>query len=158
MPECSRLSKFLVLTACFDCLYCGMDLSVNPFFGYESDNPKPLSFLVAYTRLVFRCLDVPLTTYNPAYPNRQHGRWHGDGCASYSNGDSYKGEYKLGRRHGRGVYKWHTGAYYHGMLSEGKVHGKVCSCHFFLFFRPSGKTYQEAREKDFCWGVTPCAF
>lgn len=71
--------------------------------------------------------------YDSAYPNRRHGRWHGYGRASFSNGDSYEGEYKFDQRHGRGVYKWHDGRVYDGMFSEDKRHGRVRSCFSFFF-------------------------
>jgi hypothetical protein len=61
--------------------------------------------------------------YDPVYPNRHNGRWHGKGRALYSNGDTYEGEYKLGLSHGRGVWKWEAGEVYDGMLKNNKMHG-----------------------------------
>ena len=38
----------------------------------------------------------------------RHGRWHGYGKATFSNGDAYDGEYKFDQRHGKGVYRVRT--------------------------------------------------
>ena len=55
---------------------------------------------------------------------RRHGRWHGYGRASFSNGDSYEGGYRFDQRHGKGIYKWHDGRIYDGEFLEDKRHGK----------------------------------
>lgn len=55
---------------------------------------------------------------------RRHGRWHGFGTASFSNGDSYEGGYRFDQRHGKGIYKWHDGRTYDGEFLEDKRHGK----------------------------------
>ncbi|KAL3907470.1 MAG: hypothetical protein SGILL_008862 [Bacillariaceae sp.] len=54
----------------------------------------------------------------------RHGRWHGFGTASFSNGDSYEGGYRFDQRHGNGKYKWHDGRIYDGEFLEDKRHGK----------------------------------
>ena len=37
---------------------------------------------------------------------------HGNGKATYGNGDEYKGEFKHGMRHGEGKYKFNNARYY----------------------------------------------
>ena len=53
-----------------------------------------------------------------------HGRWHGYGRASFSNGESYKGKYKFDQRHGHGIYCWHDKHVYNGQFLEDKRHGQ----------------------------------
>lgn len=65
----------------------------------------------------------------------RHGRWHGYGRASFSNGDAYEGEYKFDQRHGRGVYRWNDGRIYDGQFSEDKRHGHG------VFTWPDGAVY-----------------
>lgn len=55
---------------------------------------------------------------------RRYGRWHGFGCASFTNGDRYEGEYKFDQRHGKGTYEYHNGEIYEGEFLEDKRHGK----------------------------------
>jgi MORN repeat len=93
--------------------------------------------------------------FNSASSDRAIGCWHGNGRTSYSNGDSYQGEFKFGHKHGRGIYSWHDGRVYDGMFHEDKIHGAVCSCHFITQFL----VFQEKRStsnRDFL-GVTPFA-
>lgn len=76
-----------------------------------------------------------LLGFHYGFHDRRHGRWHGYGRASFSNGDSYEGEYKFDQRHGRGVYKWHDGRVFDGQFSEDKRHGKG------IFTWPDGAVY-----------------
>ena len=46
------------------------------------------------------------------------GEYHGYGTYSYSNGDSYSGEWSKGKRNGKGVYRWANGAVYEGEWKE----------------------------------------
>jgi len=66
----------------------------------------------------------------------RHGRWHGNGRASFSNGDSYEGEYKFDQRHGTGLYRWNDGRVYNGQFSEDKRHGNG------KFTWPDGAVYE----------------
>ncbi len=43
---------------------------------------------------------------------------YGEGKATFSNGDSYKGMYVNDRREGPGVYKWRDGRVYDGEFKE----------------------------------------
>merc|ERR1712238_122380 len=66
----------------------------------------------------------------------RHGRWHGNGRASFSNGDSYEGEYtfadggqydgswKDGRYDGIGTCTWEDGRCYRGEWRNGMAHGQ----------------------------------
>mmetsp|Transcript_1700 Transcript_1700/g.3664 ORF Transcript_1700/g.3664 Transcript_1700/m.3664 type:complete len:684 (+) Transcript_1700:94-2145(+) len=65
----------------------------------------------------------------------RHGRWHGYGKATFSNGDAYDGEYKFDQRHGKGVYKWADGRIFDGQFSEDKRHGHG------IFTWPDGAVY-----------------
>ncbi|CAJ1966023.1 unnamed protein product [Cylindrotheca closterium] len=65
----------------------------------------------------------------------RHGRWHGYGKATFSNGDAYDGEYKFDQRHGKGVYKWADGRVFDGQFSEDKRHGHG------IFTWPDGAVY-----------------
>lgn len=65
----------------------------------------------------------------------RHGRWHGYGKATFSNGDAYDGEYKFDQRHGKGVYKWADGRIFDGQFSEDKRHGHG------VFTWPDGAVY-----------------
>jgi hypothetical protein len=42
------------------------------------------------------------------------GRWHGQGNATFTNGDTYDGQYSFDQRHGRGAYSWNDGRVYSG--------------------------------------------
>eukprot|EP00547_Thalassionema_nitzschioides_P000709 CAMPEP_0194214532 /NCGR_PEP_ID=MMETSP0156-20130528/15765_1 /TAXON_ID=33649 /ORGANISM="Thalassionema nitzschioides, Strain L26-B" /LENGTH=906 /DNA_ID=CAMNT_0038942809 /DNA_START=5 /DNA_END=2722 /DNA_ORIENTATION=+ len=47
------------------------------------------------------------------------GQWHGSKCeASFPNGDSYKGTYRLDQRHGPGLYRWKDGRTYEGDFNQ----------------------------------------
>jgi hypothetical protein len=72
----------------------------------------------------------------------RHGRWHGNGRATFANGDTYKGEYRFDQRHGKGMYCWSDGRVFDGAFSEDKRHGKG------KFKWPDGATY----EGDFVQG------
>jgi hypothetical protein len=49
----------------------------------------------------------------------------GKAFATFSNGDTYDGEYKGKKRHGKGTYTWEsTGAVYTGLYADGKRDGK----------------------------------
>jgi hypothetical protein len=65
----------------------------------------------------------------------RHGRWHGYGKATFSNGDAYDGEYKFDQRHGKGVYRWADGRVFDGQFSEDKRHGHG------VFTWPDGAVY-----------------
>jgi MORN repeat len=56
------------------------------------------------------CCDVQESKYTGNY-NGQNQR-HGHGVTIYPNGDTYKGEYKVGYRNGKGIY-----GYVFGMIS-----------------------------------------
>lgn len=49
---------------------------------------------------------------------------HGNGLATYTNGDVYVGQYKDGKKHGLGTYTWAGGDKYVGEFSNDKEHGK----------------------------------
>jgi hypothetical protein len=67
----------------------------------------------------------------------RHGRWHGWGRATFSNGDAFEGFYKYDQRHGHGKYSWKDGRIYEGDFKEDKRHGKVSVTSFFgyILFR-----------------------
>ena len=52
------------------------------------------------------------------------GKGHGNGVMTYTNGDTYKGQWKNGRKDGKGKLKFHNGDEYEGEFSNNKLHGK----------------------------------
>jgi hypothetical protein len=54
----------------------------------------------------------------------RHGRWHGWGQATFSNGDCFEGFYKYDQRHGQGKYQWRDGRIYEGEFNDDKREGK----------------------------------
>lgn len=54
----------------------------------------------------------------------KHGRWHGWGEATFSNGDRFEGWYRYDQRHGQGRYEWHDGRIYDGEFRDDKRDGK----------------------------------
>lgn len=48
---------------------------------------------------------------------------HGYGYSSWSNGEEYTGEWKIGVIHGTGEYKWHDGSNYIGEWVETMMEG-----------------------------------
>lgn len=72
------------------------------------------------------------------------GHWYGRGRATFSNGDSYEGEYgKFDQRHGEGVYQWTDGRFYRGSFRNDQRSGKG------QYFWPDGAIY----EGDFLRGL-----
>jgi hypothetical protein len=55
----------------------------------------------------------------------RHGRKHGWGEATFSNGDVFEGVYKYDKHHGHGKYSWKDGRIYEGDFNEDKRHGTV---------------------------------
>jgi hypothetical protein len=53
----------------------------------------------------------------------RHGRKHGWGEATFSNGDVFEGVYKYDKHHGHGKYSWKDGRIYEGDFNEDKRHG-----------------------------------
>lgn len=49
---------------------------------------------------------------------------NGYGTKTYSNGNSYQGNFKNGKRHGKGKFKWPSGAMYDGNWVDGKREGQ----------------------------------
>ena len=47
---------------------------------------------------------------------------HKKGTDTFSNGDTYTGEYVDGKPHGKGEYIWSTGQNYVGDFFKGKKH------------------------------------
>jgi len=42
---------------------------------------------------------------------------------SFSNGDVYEGEWKIGKKHGKGIYYFNNQSVYEGDFYEGYRHG-----------------------------------
>jgi hypothetical protein len=115
-------------------VYCGFWAGRPiPFWVCFSDNPQPPLSGRTYTHVWHSTVSMYPYDYGPTPPNRHQGRWHGDGRARYSNGDSYKGGYMFNQRHGSGVFKWHDGRVYKGMFIQDKRHGRVRSCRLLIF-------------------------
>ena len=66
----------------------------------------------------------------------RHGRRHGQGHSSFSNGDRYEGEYRYDQRHGKGTYEWGDGRCYEGEFEEDKRHGRG------KFTWPNGQVFE----------------
>lgn len=111
---------------------------------YEKFLRDPYGDMGFYTGTVLQSTQMPHGSGRMIYeePGREyqgdwrHGRWHGQGHAIFSNGDSYQGEYRYDQRHGRGVYMWADGRVYEGPFSEDKRHGHG------IFRWPDGAVYE----------------
>merc|ERR1712071_455244 len=65
------------------------------------------------------------------------GERHGDGKATFRNGDTFEGSYEHGLRHGRGAYMWANGnAKYEGEYYRGKRNGAG------RMYYPDGSMYE----------------
>ena len=51
------------------------------------------------------------------------GKAHGQGMATYDNGDSYEGGWVAGKHHGQGSMQFHDGSNYAGEWENGQFHG-----------------------------------
>lgn len=86
-----------------------------------------------YSGVVLRSTNLPHGSGRMVYEddgrtfdgNWRHGRWHGWGKSTFSNGDVYQGSYQYDKRHGKGKYRWHDGRIYEGEFKFDKRHGKV---------------------------------
>ena len=98
----------------------------------------------SYTGMVLKSTGMPhgkgkmlYTEDNRTFDGEwRHGRWHGHGVATFSNGDRYEGEYRFDQRHGQGTYSWNDGRRYSGQFSEDKRHGRG------IFYWPDSATYE----------------
>ena len=48
----------------------------------------------------------------------------GKGTLTWTDGRSYKGEFKNDLKHGYGIFEWSDGRIYDGQWNKGKFHGK----------------------------------
>ncbi|MEL6265565.1 MAG: hypothetical protein AAFR52_07940, partial [Pseudomonadota bacterium] len=51
------------------------------------------------------------------------GEIHGEGIATYPNGDEYRGNFIRGRQHGFGIMAYSNGTVYEGCWEEGQRAG-----------------------------------
>lgn len=54
----------------------------------------------------------------------RHGKLHGQGVKTFSDGSRYEGEFQNGRMHGRGMVTFSNGTRYEGEWRDGDRHGE----------------------------------
>ncbi len=54
----------------------------------------------------------------------RHGKLHGQGVKTFSDGSRYEGEFQNGRMHGRGRVTFPNGARFEGHFRDGERHGQ----------------------------------
>ena len=53
-----------------------------------------------------------------------NGKFHGQGTATWANGNKYVGGFKNGKEHGQGTLTWSDGEKYVGEFKDGNYHGQ----------------------------------
>jgi hypothetical protein len=123
----SHLSMRLVLTDCLDCLWWFVLVGRSLFWVRIWQHPTTLLSGRTHTRLGF-CFFMYTHHYILlcfCVSHRHNGYWNGDGYTRYSNGDCYKGGYKLNQRHGLGTFITNASLVYEGMFRHDKSNGRV---------------------------------
>jgi hypothetical protein len=81
-------------------------------------------------------LQQTTTTQQQQKGEWKEGQWHGQGRATFANGDTYDGMYSLDQRQGKGTYHWNDGRVYLGeFVADGReglglvgIKSSVCVC------------------------------